>query len=266
MYLEYWGFQKFPFENVPDPEFFFLSKTHEEGLTRLIYAARMRKGGAMLSGEIGCGKTTLTRVFVKELSAEPFEIGLVQNPNLGPLEFLQEVAYQLGIPEIPGTKVQCLRSLNDRLLKNLKAKKETVLIIDEAQLVSDSVFDEIRLLLNFQSNDRFLINVFLVGQPELKGKVEGIEQLNQRIAIRYHLRPFNLEDTVHYVAFRQNRAGREENAFHPKAVEMVYEMTRGVPRKINNLCDLSLLIGFSKNEGAITPEIIETIVHDGALI
>ena len=266
MYIEYWGFKKFPFENVPDPDFFYLSKTHEEGLTRLIYAARMRKGGAMLSGEIGCGKTTLTRVFVRELSSEPFEIGLVANPNLGPLEFLQEVAYQLGATEIPDTKVLCLRSLNERLIRNLKASKETVLIVDEAQLVSNQVFDEIRLLLNFQMNDRFLINVFLVGQPELKGRVEGIEQLNQRIAIRYHIQPFNFEDTVHYVGFRQTRAGRRENAFRPDAVKMVYEVTGGVPRKINNLCDLSLLIGFSKNEEVITPEIVDSIVRDGALI
>jgi len=266
MYLEYWGFEKFPFENVPDPDFFYLSKTHEEGLTRLIYAARMRKGGAMLSGEIGCGKTTLTRVFVQELSDEPFEIGLVTNPNLGPLEFLQEVAFQLGVAEIPSTKVLTLRTLNDTLLKNGKANRETVLIIDEAQLVSDSVFDEIRLLLNFQLNDRFLINVFLVGQPELKGRVKGIEQLNQRIAIRYHIEPFNLEETGHYITFRQERAGRNGNAFQADAVKRIHEMTKGVPRKINNLCDLSLLIGFSKNEGVITPEIIESIERDGALI
>ncbi|MBU2497797.1 MAG: AAA family ATPase [Proteobacteria bacterium] len=220
----------------------------------------------MLSGEIGCGKTTLTRVFVQELSAEPFEIGLLANPKLGPLEFLQEVAYQLGISDIPSTKAQWLRLLSDKLVENVKAHKETILIIDEAQLVSDLVFDEIRLLLNFQSNDRFLINVFLVGQPELKGRVKGIEQLDQRIAIRYHIEPFNLEDTDHYIAFRQKKAGRNENAFHPEAVERIYEMTKGVPRKINNLCDLSLLIGFSKNERVVTPEIVEAIVRDGALI
>lgn len=266
MYLEYWGFKKFPFENVPDPDFFYLSKTHEEGLTRLIYAARMRKGGAMLSGEIGCGKTTLTRVFVQKLAAEPYEMGLVANPNLGPLEFLQEVAYQLGVTEIPSTKVQTLRSLNEKLIGNGKANRETVLIIDEAQLVSDSVFDEIRLLLNFQLNDRFLINIFLVGQPELKEKVEGIEQLNQRIAIRYHILPFNLDDTLHYIAFRQKKAGRKKDAFDLKAAEKVHEITKGIPRKINNLCDLCLLIGFSKKDGVITPEIVDSIVQDGSLI
>ncbi len=265
MYLDYWGFRKFPFENVPDPDFFYLSKTHEEGLTRLIYAAKMRKGGAMLSGDIGCGKTTLTKVYVQELSAEPFDIGLIVNPKLEPLEFLQEVLYQLGTKDVPETKVKCLRLLNDKMIENMKAYRETLLIVDEAQVLSESAFEEIRLLLNFQMNDRFLINVILVGQPELKGKIKGIEQLEQRIAIKYHLTPFDREDTFRYITFRQAKAGREENAFTPEAMERIYKITEGVPRKVNNLCDLSLLIGFSKNAKVIDPQIIEDIMSDGAL-
>jgi general secretion pathway protein A len=126
MYLEYWGLRKFPFENAPDPDFFFLSKTHEEGLIRLIYAAKMRKGCAMLSGDIGCGKTTLTQVYVQELSDGQFDIGLVVNPRLEPLEFLQEVLYQFGWPDVPHTKVECLRLLNERMLENMKTDKETL--------------------------------------------------------------------------------------------------------------------------------------------
>ena len=110
MYLEYWGFDEFPFENVPDPDFFYLSRSHEEALTRLIYAAEMRKGGAMLSGEIGCGKTTLSKVYVQELSSDKFDIGLIINPKLESKEFLQEVLYQFGINEVPESKVDCLRT------------------------------------------------------------------------------------------------------------------------------------------------------------
>jgi general secretion pathway protein A len=266
MYLEYWGFKQFPFENVPDPSFFYLSRSHEEGLTRLIYAAKMRKGGAMLSGEIGCGKTTLTKVCVQELSGDKFDIGLIVNPKLEPLEFLQEVLYQFGINDVPETKVKCLRALNDKMLENMKASRETLLIVDEAQLLSQATLEEIRLLLNFQLNDRFLITVILLGQPELKDKIRSIEQLEQRIAIKYHLEPFDFNDTARYVLFRQKKAGRNANVFSKEAIERIYEHTKGVPRKINNLCDLSLLIGFSKSEKVISSHTIESIIKDGALL
>ncbi len=265
MYLEYWGLRTFPFENAPDPDFFFLSKTHEEGLIRLIYAAKMRKGCAMLSGDIGCGKTTLTQVYVQELSDEQFDIGLVVNPRLEPLEFLQEVIYQFGWAHVPNTKVECLRLLNYRMLENMKTDRETLLIIDEAQVLSDSAFEEIRLLLNFQLNGRFLITVILVGQPELNEKIRNIEQLNQRIAIRHYIKPFDHDDTVEYINFRQKRAGREENAFTSEAVEKIYEITKGVPRMINHLCDVSLLIGFSMQARVIDQQIIEDIMKDGAI-
>ncbi|MEW6669450.1 MAG: AAA family ATPase [Thermodesulfobacteriota bacterium] len=265
MYLEYWGFKEFPFENVPDPRFFYLSRSHEEALTRLVYAAKMRKGGAMLSGEIGCGKTTLTKVLVQELSGDRFDIGLVINPKLEALEFLQEVLYQFGISEVPETKVKCLRALNDKMTENLRANRETLLMVDEAQLLSESTLEEIRLLLNFQLNDRFLITIILLGQPELKDKIMAIEQLEQRIAIKYHLAPFDFNDTARYIVFRQKKAGRNEGIFSKEAVEKIYQNTRGVPRKINNLCDLSLLIAFSKSEKLVHSEIIESIARDGAL-
>ena len=137
MYLKYWGFKVFPFENVPDPDFFYLSKSHEEALTRLIYAAEMRKGGAMLSGEIGCGKTTLSKVYVNELSENRYDIGLIINPKLESKEFLQEILYQFAITDVPNTKVECLRVLNDRMIENMKENRETLLIVDEAQLLDE---------------------------------------------------------------------------------------------------------------------------------
>ena len=265
MYLEYWGFNKFPFENVSDPDFFYLSKTHEEGLTRLIYAAERRKGGAMLTGEIGCGKTTLSRICINELAEDKYEIGLIINPKLEPEDFLQEILYQFGIPHIPNKKIDCLRVLNDKMIENMKVNKETLLIIDEAQLLNEPLFEEIRLLLNFQLNNRFLMTIILLGQPELRDKVKNLEQLNQRIAIKYHLRPFDLEETLAYINFRLQRAGKMDNLFSQAAVEKIFEHTGGVPRKINNLCDLSLLIGFSFQKEVIDPEIVENIINDGSL-
>jgi general secretion pathway protein A len=265
MYLEYWGFRRFPFENVPDPDFFFLSKSHEEALTRLIYAAKMRKGSAMLSGDIGCGKTTLSKVYIKELAEDKFDIGLIVNPNLEPKEFLQEILYQFDINDIPETKVKCLRALNSKVLDNVKANRDSILIVDEAQLLNRDTFEEIRLLLNLQLDNRFLMTIILLGQPELRSKVREIEQIDQRIAIRYHLAPFDSEETSEYIMFRQEKAGRKENAFNGEAIEEIYESSKGVPRKINNLCDLSLLIGFSTKEKIIGKEIVENIISDGAV-
>jgi general secretion pathway protein A len=265
MYLDYWKFDKFPFESVPDPDFYYLSNAHEEGLTRLIYAAQMRKGSAMLSGEIGCGKTTLSMVFVRELPIEKYDIGIIVNPRLESLEFLQEILYQFGIKDIPDTKVKCLRVLNERMLANLEAGKETLLIVDEAQILNEASFEEIRLLLNFQLNNRFLMTIILIGQPELIKKVKDIEQLDQRIAIKYHLTPFNLEETARYIIFRQEKAGGRSNLFSDDAVERIYEYTGGVPRKINNLCDLSLLVGSSTKQDNISKKLVENIISDGAL-
>jgi general secretion pathway protein A len=266
MYLEYWGFKLFPFENVPDPRFLYLSQSHEEALSRLLYASRMGKGGAMLSGEVGCGKTTLAKACIQELSAGKFDMALVVNPRLEPVEFLQEVLYQFGITDVPDSKVKCLRSLNDKMTRNRKDGKETLLLIDEAQLLPDMSLEEIRLLLNAQIEDRFLVTVLLFGQPELKDRIRNSPQLDQRIPIKFHLPPFDLEDSGKYIVFRQKKAGRAESAFNQEAIKRIFEHTRGVARKINNLCDLALLVGYSRGEKMIDANIVETIVQDGALL
>jgi len=266
MYLEHWGLKEFPYENVPDPRFFYLSHSHEEALSRLLYAVKMKKGGAMLSGDIGCGKTTLTKVCIQELSSDRYDISLIVNPKLEPLEFLQEVIYQFGIPDVPDTKVKCLRVLNDKMTQNMRSSKETLLLVDEAQLLNPATLEEIRLLLNAQLNDRFLITIILFGQPELRERIRTVQQLDQRIPIKYHLAPFDMEDTARYVVFRLNRAGRGKSVFTRPAIEEIYEVSKGVPRKINNLCDLALLIGYSKNQEMVDVDVVETIIRDGALL
>jgi type II secretory pathway predicted ATPase ExeA len=139
-------------------------------------------------------------------------------------------------------------------------------MIDEAHLLAPPALEEIRLLLNFQLNDRFLITIILLGQPELIEKVKGVQQLDQRIPIKYHLTPFDLNESIQYIQFRQKKAGKQDNAFTEEAMEKIHVYTEGVPRKINNLSDLSLLIGFCENQKEIKPEIIEKIVNDGTLL
>jgi len=265
MYLDYWGFERFPFDNVPDPDFFYLSKPHEEGLTRLIYAAQMRKGCALLSGDIGCGKTTLSKVFLQRMSKEKSDIALISNPCIEPKEFLQDVLYKFQITDVPDSKVEILRVLNNRLTENMKEDKETLLVVDEAQLLTEVTLEEIRLLLNFQLSNRFLLTIFLFGQPELINKIQKIKQLEQRIAIKYLLRPFNLKETTGYILFREKRAGAKKNVFSQQAIEMVYNHSEGLPRGINHLCDLALLIGFGEKRKTIGSEIIGDILDDGSV-
>ena len=262
MYLEYWGLTKFPFENVADPYFFYLSQSHEEALSRMIYASKMRKGGAMLIGDIGCGKTMISKVYTNKLIEEGYGVILLTNPPLGPIEFLQEILHQLGIKELPDTKTKLLQILNKNMVYSMEQNKETIVVIDEAQILNEETFEEARLLLNFQNKDRFLLTLVLIGQNELKAKISHITQFYQRIAIRYHLRPFHFLDTAKYIMFREKKAGFTKNVFTTEAMKEIYDYSQGVPRKVNSVCDLSLLIAFNKKKKLIDSSIIRSVVND----
>jgi general secretion pathway protein A len=262
MYLEYWKLRKFPFENVPDPEFMFYSTEHQEALIRMSYAVQRMKGAALLTGEVGSGKTTLSRVFIQQLADEEYDIGLITNPALTPLDFLKEIVYQIGLDISSNSKADLLETLNRLLIDNLRNNKNTLLIIDEAQLISSDTFEEIRLILNYQLNDRFLLTILLIGQPELKNMIRQYKQLDQRIAIRYHLNPLNDQEAVNYILYRLDKAGVKESIFTTEALESIYHFSEGIPRIINNICDLSLLIGFSLKVKEIDEQIIKKVAKD----
>lgn len=262
MYLKYWGLERYPFENVPDPEFMYYSQEHEEALFRLIYAAKRRKGAALLTGEVGCGKTVLSKVFIQQLPDDEYDIGLMAYPALEPLDFLKELLNQLGLNNNTDSKADLLDTLNERMLENMKQDRTTLLIIDEAQLISRETFEEVRLLLNFQLNDRFLLTLILIGQPELRGIIKGMKQLDQRIAIKYHLNPLNSEEVAKYIDFRLGKAGLTKDIFTDQAVNDVYNYSQGIPRMINNVCDISLLVGFSAKAEVIDSEIVKKAVQD----
>ena len=179
MYTDYWKLTIKPFENSPDPRFLYHSAQHDEALMRLLYAIQSSKGAGLLTGEYGCGKTLLMHTIVNELSSGQFDIAYLTNPRWSASELVQEILYQLEITADGTKRIEMLHSLNDFLFENVRNGKHTIIIVDEAQIIADyETFEELRLLLNFQLNDRCLLTLFLVGQPELKDIVKKIPQMN----------------------------------------------------------------------------------------
>lgn len=256
-YCPHWKLDARPFDNLPDPRFYFPSGQHEDARQRLLYGIEAKKGAVMLTGEIGCGKTLMSRALIQNLPAGRYDVALIANPSLPSLELLTEILYQLGL-EAGGQKVTMLHRLNDHLLANRARGIATVLMVDEVQAVRDpAVFEDIRLLLNFQLNDGHLLTLVLVGQPELNDRVRVIPQLDQRIGLRYHLRPFSADETVAYVRFRLQAAGGRADLFTKDALQEVFVLSHGVCRVINNLCDLSLFLGAQERVAEISPSLVQ---------
>lgn len=266
MYKEYWGLEEMPFENVPNPKFYFPSPNHEEALSRLLYGIGQNKGALMVTGEIGCGKTLLSRTLVRRLSPTRYDAVLVQAPSSHGIELLQEILSHMTKEPVAKTGWELRQAFRQRLMDKITSGKDTVIILDEAQVINDrETFEELRLLLNFQLEDRFLLSLALLGQPELREKVSLIEQLDQRIEVRYHLRPLDYDETVSYIAFRLKTAGFKgpiEELFLPDAFSLIHQQSRGIPRSINNLCDLCLLTAFIAKGRAIDAGIVERVVAD----
>lgn len=264
MYEKHWGLNERPFENTPDPRFMYYSKKHEEALTRLLYAIKEIKGAAMLTGEYGSGKTILSRIVIDELiKNQMYEVALIIHPQLTPIQFIQEIIYQLKNEHVVGEKPQILHIMQDIIYKNYAEGKNTVILIDEAQIIKNKeTFEELRLFLNFQLNNKFLLTLVLIGQPELLHKVKSIPQLEQRLGIKYHLTALNEKETDEYIRHRLTVAGAKKDIFTRGAMEVIYNYSQGLPRKINNVCDMSLLIGFGQEAKEVNKELAEKVVLD----
>jgi type II secretory pathway predicted ATPase ExeA len=215
----------------------------------------------MLTGEYGCGKTTLSRALIQRLEAGRFEIGLLTNPSWNGVDFLSEILYQLGVETPEKSKPELLHLLNDLFFRNYQNGRDTVIIVDEAQLIDDqAVFEELRLLMNFQTDERFLVTVVLIGSPELVPKVRSLRHLDQRISLRYHLNTLDAGHSARYIAHRLHTAGRREPIFTPEAIRLIFDFTRGTPREINTVCDLALLVGYTRQLHSIDDKIIAEVI------
>ncbi len=250
MYKAFYGFTERPFSKTPDPRFLYLAPQYDEALARLDYAVEEREI-AVLTGEIGSGKTTLSRALMDRNDHD--RIVLFVNPRFTPTQFLRQLAMHLEL-EPRYYRSDLLESISDRLLELHEAGSGVVLIIDEAQLIPGKpTFDELRLLSNFQLDTENLLAILLIGQPELKRRLKhpAYAALRQRVGMWYHLSALDEDQTAAYILYRLEVAGSDGDVFSPEAVEAVYRHTRGIPRLINNLCTNALLTGFGKEERPI---------------
>jgi len=265
MYLQHYGLTRSPFEMTPDPSFLYMGEAHREGLATLVYGVQAGKGFVLLTGEVGTGKTTLLHALLSQLDAATASAFLF-NPRLEPLDFFQVLFDEFAI-EVPcQSKADYLLALNRFLVERLEKGEPTpLLIVDEAQNLSTEMLEEIRLLSNLETPTTKLIQIMLVGQPELKELLDRPElrQLRQRIALRHDLRPFDQDETAQYVAERLARAGYSgKPLFKRRALREIYRTTGGIPRLINSLCDSALLLGYSRDLRTLGPDAIEEVAKD----
>ncbi|MBU1090714.1 MAG: AAA family ATPase [Candidatus Omnitrophica bacterium] len=265
MYENFYGFSEKPFNVTPDSKFFFPSAKHTEALNSLIYAINERRGFVVITGEIGAGKTTICRTLLTRLELNT-KVALITNTHLTPKELISEILDEFEIEYRGGTKQKLLSKLNQWLVRQLVEDINVVLIIDEAQNLSPKVLEEVRMLSNLETEKEKLIQIILLGQPQLRHKLENIrlEQFRQRIAVYYHLNALENVETKDYISHRLKLAGSNGGVeiFEPEAIDLVYAHSRGVPRVINLVCDSALLSGYVSETKKITKEMIDEVIKE----
>lgn len=266
MYKQFYSLKKNPFEITPDPSFLFTTKGHNEALATLYYGVRRRKGFVVMTGEVGTGKTLLIRSLLQLLKLGDVHYAYVFNSRLNPTEFLQYIAGDFRLPIAAKTKSELLLGLSSFVVSRFKKGLTTVLVVDEAHDLSEEVLEEIRLLTNLETAEEKLLQILLVGQPELDDKLDSVSlrQLKQRIGLRSHLSPLELDETEGYIQRRLRVAGNSSpDALFPfDTVLEIHRHSRGIPRLINTLCENALVYGYSRQAAKITPDIIEAVALD----
>ena len=267
MYLTHFGLAEWPFSNTPDPRFVYLSPRHEEALAHLLYGVRERGGFVQLTGEVGTGKTTTCRYLLSQLP-EGVDVALIVNPMLTPEELLATVCDELGV--VYPVEARTRKALVDLLYRHLLAVhargRRTVLIIDEAQNLSVDALEQLRLLTNLETSTEKLLQIILIGQPELTALLgrKELRQVAQRVTARYHLRPCSERDTRAYVARRLQVAGQNLRLFEPGALHVVHRRSRGIPRLINVICDRALLGAFAEGKRVVSARTVRRAAREVA--
>ncbi len=264
MYLEFYGLKENPFNVTSDPDFLYLSHTHKEALDHLIYGINARKGFIEITGEIGAGKTTICRALINRID-ERTKTSLIFNSSLPETQLLEAIVTDFGIQPGRRNKVALVNHLNDFLLEQLASGNNTVLIIDEAQNLRSTTLETIRMLSNLETNKEKLLQIVLVGQPQLRNKLNSpsLVQLRQRISVRFHVRALDRNELEGYIYHRLAVAGSPETInFFPESCDRVFSYSRGIPRIINIVCDKALLLGYVQETRFIGPDLIERSIEE----
>jgi general secretion pathway protein A len=264
MYESFFGFERAPFNNVPDTSFYFASSAHNEALAQLAYAVEARRGFAVLTGEVGAGKTTLTKALLRRIDPRTVT-AIVANSRFTGVQLLLAVAKEFGIEDVKPNRVDLLDRIKKFLVARLAEDRNVLLLIDEAQDLPLATLEEVRLISNLETESEKLIQIVLVGQPELRDAIDhhSLKQLRQRIAFRFHLKPLDPTQTKEYVLHRLRVAGALHTAkFTDKALDSVYRYSGGVPRLVNLACDKALLVAFAAGERKIDHKTVLTGIRE----
>jgi general secretion pathway protein A len=253
VYLEYYGLKEPPFDLTPNPRFLYFSARHREALNHLLYGIRERKGFVQLTGEVGAGKTTICRAFLEKLGPQ-YATALILNPVLDSDHLMKAIAMEFGLDTKGRDRLETLAAINHFLLEQVEHGRDAVLIIDEAQDLTDELLEQVRLLSNLETDERKLLQIVLMGQPELRDRLNAphLRQLRQRITVRYHLRPLSRLEVGHYIQHRLQVSGANGAPyFTAGALWRIHRYSKGIPRLINAVCDKCLLAGFVKQRDSI---------------
>jgi general secretion pathway protein A len=265
MYESFYGFREKPFNALPDPDFLYLSKKHEMALTYLDYGLSSQSGFMVLTGEVGAGKTTLLNYLLRNLASDSSHVALIFQTNIQPLELLEAMLSEWGLPYDGKGRIQMYELLNNYLLECYRQQQPVVLILDEAQNLPFETLEEVRMISNLNDEKVPLVHIILSGQPDLKDKLNSprLTQLRQRITVHYHLEPLDSNETTIYIQHRLKSAGSEDlNIFNPEAVQTIFENSNGIPRVVNLICDLALVYGFAEQKRKIGKDIVELVLQD----
>ncbi|MBN1593788.1 MAG: AAA family ATPase [Candidatus Coatesbacteria bacterium] len=264
MYLNFFNLDELPFNLTPDPKFFFMSKAHHEAVEHLEFGISHRKGFVVITGEVGSGKTTVCRAFLSRMDSEKTKTALILNPILSPLELLQSINEDLGLEFEDNSPKRLTKILNEYLIEQYKKSCNVAVLIDEAQNLSDIALEQIRLLSNLETSKDKLIQIILLGQPELRAHLSrpNMAPLAERIAVRYDLRPLTFEETCQYVAHRMRIAGCHHPVFTKNAHKLLYRHSGGIPRRINLICDKALLCAYGMGESQAGPSHVKSALAE----